>query len=168
MAIYRYILTEATVYDSSGSKLREALNKFNSMNEEAYNLLQSMEAYLNKKDPNIVSKLDKVISYLKNIQTVYDQMDQFIDKYKEMEMKKTPEIADTIERDCENTKKTIKMMREKDAQMLELYSKQRDTLAKKATDSSVLSPIINRAKAIFTVHKQNSGKIQNLTKRVTA
>lgn len=168
LATYSYqIVTEAVVYDASGAKLKDAINQFNSMNEEGYKIVQGLQIYNSKKDPQLASKLDKAVSYLKNLQSVYTKMDSSIREYMNKEMKETPEIADIIKRECERTLKTIQTMRSNDKALIDNYTKQRQSL-NGTNASSVVSNIVNRVSAMFTIHKKESPKLQKLYRKIAS
>ena len=168
LATYSYqLVTEAVVYDASGAKLKDAINQFNSMNEEGYKIVQGLQVYNSKKDPQLASKLDKAVSYLKNLQSVYTKMDSSIREYMNKEMKETPEIADMIKRDCERTLETIQTMRSNDKALIDNYTKQRQSL-NGTNASSVISNIVNRVSAMFTIHKKESPKLQKLYSKIAS
>lgn len=168
MAHFKYVLFEAAVYNSAGSKLRDAIEKYNSMNEEGYKTLQSLNAYMSTRDPNLESKLDKAIGYLKNIQAVYTEMEGVIDKYMADEMKNTPEIADTIKRDCENTKKTIAELKAKDKDLLDMYSRQKENMKNSGKSQTFFLGVGKKMVELFKSHKSASPKISALGSKLSA
>lgn len=168
MSNYSYVLSEKVVYDSSGGKLNDAINEFNKINEEGYKIVEDLKDHVNIKDPDVINKLDKAILYLKNLQSVYDRMDKFIDKYMEDEMKSTPEIAKSIKLDCELTKKNIEMMKEKDKELIKKYINQKSLLQSKNKDEVKTNNIINNIKAVFLLHKRQSPKIKKIYNKISA
>lgn len=166
--IYEYILTEATVYDSSGAKLKDALNKYNSMNNEAYQTLQMLQANINEKDPNIINKLDKAITYLKNIQELYNVMDKSIDQYMIDSIKESPEVEREIKIDCANSKKDIDSMRKRDAELINLYSSTKSKILNPENKTTLIQTIVNKAMTLVKGHKAVSSKLNKVCAKKSA